>query len=46
MENGKLTIEILSEVDVNEISPNLEYDIMIIGEQGKSFIFHCKNFLE
>ena len=38
MENGKLAIEILNEVDVNEISPNLEYNIMIIGEQGKSLI--------
>jgi hypothetical protein len=38
MENNKLTIEILNEVDVNEISPNLEYDIVIIGEQGKSVI--------
>jgi hypothetical protein len=38
MENGKLTIEILNEVNVNEISPNLEYNIMIIGEQGKSLI--------
>ncbi len=38
MKNAKLSIEILNEVDINEISPNLEYDIMIIGEQGKSFI--------
>jgi len=38
MKNAKLSIEILNEVDLNEISPNLEYDIMIIGEQGKSFI--------
>ncbi len=38
MEKSKLTIEILNEVDINEISPNLEYDIMIIGDQGKSLI--------
>jgi len=38
MEKCKLTIEILNEVDINEISPNLEYDIMIIGDQGKSLI--------
>ena len=49
MENEKLTIEILNEVDVNEITPNLEYNFMIIGEQGKFgpiIIFHLNKFLE
>ena len=38
MENGNLTIELLNEIDINEISPNLEYSIMIIGQQGKIII--------
>ena len=38
MENGNLTIELLNEIDINEISPNLEYNIMIIGQQGKKII--------
>jgi hypothetical protein len=38
MENGNLTIELLNEIDINEISPNLEYNIMIIGQQGKIII--------
>lgn len=38
MENTNLTIELLNEIDINEISPNLEYNIMIIGQQGKIII--------
>ena len=38
MENEKLIIELLNEIDINEISPNLEYNIMVIGQQGKNII--------
>ena len=35
MENPK--IELLNDVDINEITANLEYSIVIIGQQGKFF---------
>jgi hypothetical protein len=38
MKNENLAIELINEIDINEISPNLEYNIMIIGQQGKIII--------
>ena len=35
MEKSKIKIELLNDVDINEITANLEYCIVIIGQQGK-----------
>lgn len=38
MEKNELKIELLNEIDINEISANLEYNIMILGTQGNYII--------
>lgn len=38
MENNKIKIELLNDVDTNNISINLEYNIIIIGKEGKFVI--------
>ncbi len=36
MENKpKIKIEFLNDIDCNEVTSNLEYSIVIVGEQGK-----------
>ena len=45
MENMEITtvkIELLNDVDINDIAINLEYNIVIIGKEGKLLI---KNYL-
>ena len=34
MENIKIKVELLTEIDINEISANLEYNIVILGKEG------------
>ena len=41
MENMEITtikIELLNDVDINDIAINLEYNIVIIGKEGKLLI--------
>ena len=41
MENMEITtikIELLNDIDINDIAINLEYNIVIIGKEGKLLI--------
>ena len=41
MKKSNIIIELLNDIDVNDINANLEYNIIILGNEGKYII---KNF--
>ena len=43
MEINKIKIDLLNEIDTNEIAINLEYNIVIVGKEGK--FFFSKDYL-
>jgi hypothetical protein len=38
MEKSQIKVEFLTEIDTNEISANLEYNILILGKEGNLII--------
>ena len=38
MEKSQIKVEFLNEIDANEISANLEYNIIILGKEGNLII--------
>jgi len=38
MKKNLSKIEFLNEIDMNEINPNLEYNLLIVGKEGKLII--------
>lgn len=41
MKKSNIIIDLLNDIDVNDINANLEYNIIILGNEGKYII---KNF--